>query len=475
MFSSVEDIVKFVNDEKVEMVDFKVIDLIGRWRHVTIPAGQFSEKTIVNGVGIDASSYSGYKKVESGDANIIPDCTTGMVDPFSEIKTLSLICNIYGSDGTPYSRCPRSIAQKAEAYLSQTQKGKALFSPEIEFYLFDDLRYASSSNQAFYWFDTAEGCWNTGTEESPNLGYKFPQKGGYHGIPPADRTFNLRSEMVKAIEEAGIAVKYHHHEVGGPCQLEIEVLHDTLLRTADSIMVMKYIIKNIAYRNQKIATFMPKPIYDEGGNALHIHHYITDNGMSLFYDPEGYACLSKLALNHIGGLLKHGMALSGLVNPSTNSFKRLVPGYEAPTGLFFATGNRSAAVRIPGYHIMKEMTRVEYRPPDATCNPYLALSAILMAGLDGIENGIDPVAEGFGPFDMNVAEIPAEARAKVKDLPASLREALDALKHDHDFLLKGGVFNEDVINAWITYKMEEEVEPLQLRPHPYEFELYSDI
>lgn len=281
--------------------------------------------------------------------------------------------------------------------------------------------------------------------------------------------------MVKLIEEAGIAVEYHHHEVGVPCQLEIEVLHDTLLRSADSIMVMKYIIKNTAYQNQKVVTFMPKPVYDEGGNALHIHQYISDNGISLFYDPEGYACLSQLALNYIGGLLKHAPALLALTSPSTNSYKRLVPRHEAPTYLFFAVGNRTAAVRIPAYDISKQRTRVEFRPPDAMCNPYLALSAMLMAGLDGIENNIDPTTQGFGPFDVDVAEIPDEERAKIKALPTSLEDALNALMNDHDFLLKGEVFTEDLLDAWIKYKQEKEVDALRTRPHPYEFELYSDI
>ena len=475
MFSSIEETLRFAKDENVEMVDFKVIDLIGRWHHVTIPTSQFTEQTFIEGIGIDASSYPGYKKVASGDMKIIPDFATGILDPFGTPKTLSLICDILEPDKTLYSRYPRNVAKRAEAYMPKIQKGKALFSPELEFYIFDDIRYASNVNQAFYYIDSVEAFWNTGTEDYPNLGYRFSQRGGYHGIPPADTTFNLRSEMVRLIEEAGIAVKYHHHEVGAAGQVEIEVPHDTLLRSADAVMVMKYIIKNTAYQNLKVASFMPKPLYQEAGNGMHVHQYISHNDVSLFYDPNGYSCLSQLALNYIGGLLKHGPALVALTNPSTNSYKRLVPGYEAPVNLFFAAANRTAAVRIPTYDMTKQRTRIEFRPPDATCNPYLALSAMLMAGLDGIENNIDAATQGFGPFEIDIAEIPEEERAEINALPASLEDALNTLRSDHDFLLKGGVFTEDLIDTWIKHKLEKEVKPLQARPHPYEFELYSDI
>jgi len=475
MFSTIEEMFGFVKDEKIEMIDFKVIDLIGRWHHITIPASHFNERTFVQGIGIDASSYPGYKKVASGDMRIIPDSSTAILDPFCELETLSLICDIFEPDGTPYLKYPRHVARKAESYMSQIQKGTALFSPELEFYIFDDIRYASGINEAFYYLDSVEAFWNAGAEEYPNLGYTFPQKGGYHGIPPADVTFSLRSEMVKLIEEAGIAVKYHHHEVGGPGQVEIEVFFDSLLRAADAVMVMKYIIKNTAYQNQKIVNFMPKPLYQEAGSGMHVHQYISDNGISLFYNPDGYACLSQLALNYIGGLLKHGPALLALTDSSTNSYKRLVPGYEAPVNLFFAAGNRTAAIRIPTYDTNEQNERIEFRPPDATCNPYLALAAMLMAGLDGVENKIDPSVEGFGPFEINIAEMLEAERAKIKVLPASLEDALNALRDDHEFLLKGGVFTEDLIDAWIEYKLEKEVEPLRGRPHPYEFELYSDI
>jgi len=470
----IEETLKFVKDHSVEMVDFKVIDLIGRWHHVTIPASQLNDSIFTDGIGIDASSYPGYKKVTAGDMKIIPDNSTTIVDRFPDLRTLSVLCDILEPDGKPYLRYPRNIARRAEQYMASTQKGIALFSPELEFYVFDEIRYASGVNQSSYYLDSTEAFWNTGREENPNLGYKFTSQGGYHGIPPADSTFNLRSKLIKLIEESGIPVKYHHHEVGA-AQVEIEVLHDTLLKSADAVMLMKYLIKNIAYQSHKVATFMPKPLYQEAGNGMHVHQYLSDGNISLFYDQDGYSGLSQLALYYVGGLLKHGPALLGFTNPSTNSYKRLIPGYEAPVNIFFAAGNRTAAVRIPMYDVNRQRARIEFRPPDATCNPYLALSAMLMAGLDGIENQIDPTAEGFGPFEINIAEMPEQQRASIKSLPNSLQDALNALKDDRDFLLKGGVFTEDLIDAWIEYKLNKEVNPIRARPHPYEFELYSDI
>ena len=471
-----EEILKFIKEQGIEMVDFKVVDLIGRWHHVTIPVSQLSKSTFSDGIGIDASSYPGYKKVASGDMKIIPDSSTCTLDPFGELKTLSIMCDIFEPDGiTPYLRYPRNVARRAEEYMASTQKGVALFSPELEFYIFDDVRYASEMQQTFYCLDSTEAFWNTGRQEGPNLGYKFPLKGGYQGVPPADTTSNLRSKMVKLIEEAGIPVKYHHHEVGSASQVEIEVLHDTLLRSADAVMLMKYIIRNVAHQNHKVVIFMPKPLYQEAGSGMHVHQYLSDGNLSLFYAQDSYAGLSQLALNYIGGLLKHGPALLAFTNPSTNSYKRLVPGYEAPVNLFYAAANRTAAVRIPMYDVNKQRARVEFRPPDATCNPYLALPAMLMAGLSGIKDQIDPAAEGFGPFEINIAEMPEQQRANIKTLPNSLEDALDALRHDYDFLLKGKVFTADLIDAWIEYKLNKEVNPLRARPHPYEFELYSDI
>jgi glutamine synthetase len=469
-----EEVFKFVKAQSIEMVDFKIVDLFGRWHHLTIPASQLSKSTFTDGIGIDASSYPGYKKVAAGDMKIIPDNTTVIIDPFHDLKTLSIVCDIFEPDKTPYPRYPRNVARKAEQYMASTQKKIALFSPELEFYIFDEIRYTSGINQASYYLDSTEAFWNTGRQENPNLGYKFPAQAGYHGIPPADSTFNLRSKLVKLIEECGIPVKYHHHEVGA-AQVEIEVPHNTLLASADAVMLMKYLIKNVAYQSGKVATFMPKPLYQQAGSGMHVHQYLSDGKISLFWDKNGYAGLSQLALNYIGGLLKHGPALLAFTNPSTNSYKRLIPGYEAPVNLFYAAANRTAAVRVPMYDVNKQRERIEFRPPDATCNPYLALSAMLMAGLDGIENKIDPAAEGFGPFDIDIAELPEQERAHISALPSSLKDALDALRDDYDFLLKGSVFTEDLIDAWIEYKLNKEVNPLQARPHPYEFELYSDI
>lgn len=462
--------------EGVKMVDLKVVDLVGRWHHVTIPIGCFKEVTFEEGIGVDASSYPGYKTVEAGDMKIIPDPTTATIDPFFETKTMSLICDLVESDKSEYARFPRTVLKKAEKYLASLNKGQALFSPELEFYIFDDIRYGSSINEVFYHIDSTEAFWNTSREENPNLGYKFPLKGGYHGIPPADTLHNLRARMVKLIEESGLPVRYHHHEVGSPGQVEIEVLFDTPLKMADATMLMKYIIKNVARQSKKTATFMPKPLYGEAGNGMHVHQYLTEDRRSLFYDENAsYAKLSKLGLNYIGGLLKHGPVLLAFTSPSTNSYKRLVPGYEAPVNNFFSLANRSAAIRIPGYALSPEEERIELRPPDATANVYFAFAAMLMAAVDGIEKGIDPTAEGFGPYDIDIAHASPEQQVKIERLPTSLQDSLAALKKDHEFLLKGGVFTEELIQVWIDWKMAREVKEVRNRPHPYEFELYYDF
>ena len=475
MFSSIEETVRFVRDAKVEMVDFKLVDLVGRWYHVTVPVSNFSKEIMTGGIGIDASSYIGYRKVHEGDMKMIPDYTSCFLDPFAELKTLSIVCDIVERDGAHYNRCPRNVAKRAVEYMATIQKGKAQFGLEIECYIFNDMRYASEINQAFYHVDSAEAFWNTGKGDSPNQGNKFRQGRGYHGTPPADRTYNIRSQMVKLVEGIGVPVQYHHHEVGGPCQVEITIKHDSLVKAADAVLKVKYIIKNVAFQNGMVATFMPKPLYQEGGNAGHVHQSISDNGKSLFYDRKGYAGLSQTALYYIGGLLTHGRALCAMTNPSTNSYKRLVPGYEAPTNLCFATSNRTAGVRIPGFDKSPKGTRVEYRPPDSTGNAYLSLAAQLMAGLDGIENKIDATEQGFGPYDVDITELSEEERAKIGELPTSLQYALDALADDYDFLLKGEVFNEDLVKTWIAHKRKFDVLPLQLRPHPYEFTMYHDV
>jgi len=451
MSLTTEAVVTFAKAQNVQMVDFKVIDLVGRWHHITIPVSQFNQSTFSDGIGIDASSYPGYKKVAAGDVKIIPDSNTYILDPFTECKTLSMICDIFEPDATDPGGDGPVVDQPVQGAVQCPRHGG------------DAVGVAQIDGQ------------EARVQEEPNLGYKFPPQAGYHGVLPADTTFDLRSRMVKLIEEAGIPVKYHHHEVGSAAQVEIEVPHDTLLRSADATMLMKYIIKNAARQSNKVATFMPKPLYQQAGNGMHVHQYLSDGKVSLFYNQGGYASLSQLALYYIAGLLKHGPALLAFTNPSTNSYKRLLPGFEAPVSLSFGAANRTAAIRIPTYDMSRQRERVEFRPPDSTCNPYLALPAMLMAGLDGIENRIDPTAEGFGPFEINIAEMDKEQRANIKTLPSSLEDSLDALKADHDFLLKGEVFTEDLIDAWIEYKLQKEVNPLQARPHPYEFELYSDI
>jgi len=470
------EVIELVRTEEVKMVDFKVIDMPGRWHHVTIPVSYFNEGIFEEGIGIDASSYPGYKKVEAGDMKIIPDPATAVIDSFLEPKTLSMICDVVGADKSEYSRFPRTVLKKAEKFLLSINKGQVLVSPELEFYVFDDIRYCSEVNIASYWIDSVEAFWNTGGEENPNLGYKFAIKDGYHGIPPGDTLHNLRAEMVQEIERAGIPVKYHHHEVGSAGQVEIEVTFGSPLEMADAVMWMKYVVKNVAYRAKKTATFMPKPLYGEAGNGMHVHQYLSQGGNSLFYDENApYAKLSRLALNYIGGIHKHGKALLAFTNPSTNSYKRLVPGYEAPVNNFFSLANRTAAIRIPEYSMNPHEHRIEFRPPDATCNIYYAFAAMLMAAADGIENQIDPTAGGFGPYDIDIEHASAEQKAKIEMLPTSLDETLDELKKDYGFLLKGGVFTEDLIDSWVDWKIAKELNEVRKRPHPYEFGLYYDF
>lgn len=475
MFSSVEELMRFIKDEKVEIVSFMVADLVGRWRHVSLPTSHFSENVLTHGIGTDGSSYIGFKGVHEGDMRIVPDYTACFLDPFTELKTLNIISDIANADGSPYNRCPRTLAKRTMDYINKLYPNcRALFGMEIECYIFDELRYATELDQSFYFIESAEAFWSSDRNSPP--GYTFPRMQAYHAVTPGDRTHDMRSEMVKLIEEAGIPVQYHHHETGSPCQVEITIRHNDLLRSADSQLIVKYIVKNVCSRHNKIATYMPKPVYDEGGNAGHVHQSIVDeNGISLLYDPEGsYYSLSKLAYYYTGGLLTHAGALCAFTNPATNSYKRLVPGYEAPTNLCFSASNRTACVRIPGWEITPQGSRVEYRPPDHTCNQYLSLSAQIMAALDGIQRKIDATEQGFGPYDVDITKLPPEERAKIGALPDSLKSALEALKDDHDFLLKGEIFSEDLINVWIKYKLENDVLPLQLRPHPYEFTLYVD-
>jgi glutamine synthetase len=473
MFSNYDEAKQFVIDNDVRMVDFKYTDLWGRWHHVTLPASQFTPSRMETGVGFDASSV-GLKPVKAGDMIIVPDLSTGFVDPFWEAPTLSFICSAKEADTRQdFPRDPRNIARRAEAYLRERGVAEeSRWGPEFEFYIFDSVAFENEVHRVGYRLESSEGVWNG---PKGGLGHYIPMHGGYHAHPPRDSLYNLRSEMCLHLEAMGVPIKYHHHEVGGPGQVEIETPLMSLLESADATMKVKYVTKMTAAAHHQAVTYMPKPLFGEAGNGMHFHQMLIMDGESLFFDPEGYAGLSQVALYYIGGLLSHGPALLAFTNPSTNSFRRLVPGYEAPVNLFFSMGNRNAAVRIPMYAGSPTQQRIEFRPPDATCNVYLALAAQLMAGLDGILNKIDPTEAGFGPFDTNIFDWPLEKRKKIKGLPASLGEALDALVTDHDFLLAGDVMDKEFIQDWVDYKMTHEHMEVRDRPHPYEMALYFDV
>ncbi len=477
MSQQVEKALKTAKDQKIEMVDLKFCDLFGRWHHITMPVSQFNDSVFSEGLAFDGSSIPGFKRLEAGDMALIPDTDTMLVDKFWEQNTLSFICSAHEADTLEmFNNDPRNVARRAENYLKETGiADKSMWSPEFEFYIFDHINYVTDINYSGYQIDSEEADWNTGANEERNLGHKIPRQGGYHAIPPLDNLFNLRARMVKTIEDCGIPVKYHHHEVGGPGQSEIEIHHHPLLEAGDVTMLVKYLIRMVANNFKKTVTFMPKPLYNEAGSGMHIHLHLFKNNKPLFYDKNGYAGLSELALFFIGGILKHGPALLAFTNPSTNSYKRLVPGFEAPVKAIFGLANRSAAIRIPKYANTPETKRFEFRPPDATSNMYLALSAMLMAGIDGIKNKIDPIKEGFGPYDINVFTLPKAELEKIKSLPTSLFEALEALKKDHAFLLEGDIFSEQLIETWTDYKIQNEYNEVRNRPHPYEMSLYYDL
>ena len=454
-----------------KMVDIKFVDTFGTWQHFSVPIRELSPTVFKEGFGFDGSSIRGWKSIEASDMLAMPDPTTAFIDPFCQVPTLSLTCTI-AETGTkePYSRDPRGIAQKAEKYLNSTRLADtAVFGPEAEFFIFDNVQYDQSSNGCFYSVDSEEAIWNTGRDEMPNLGYKIRHKEGYFPVPPADTQQDIRTEMVLALEELGILIEAQHHEVATAGQAEIDFRFDTLVKTADSMMLYKYVIKNIARRHDKTVTFMPKPLYGDNGSGMHTHSSLWKGNKPLFAGRE-YAGLSQMALYYIGGILKHAPALCALANPTTNSYKRLVPGFEAPVNLAYSARNRSAAVRIPTYSDSPKAKRVEYRPPDASSNPYLCYSAILMAGLDGVLNKLDPGE----PMDKNLYELAPEELAKVPQVPGNLEGALNALEKDHEFLLKGDVFTKDFLEAYIG-KKRAEADDLRLRPHPYEFSLYYDV
>jgi glutamine synthetase len=472
MFEEFEQAHRYVEDNNIQMVDLKFCDLWGRWHHLTMPASQFTPTVMEEGIGFDGSAV-GLKSVKAGDMVLVPVLNTGMRDPFWELPTLSFICSTLEADTHAiFTSDPRNIAIRSEQYLQQTGiADESLWGPEFEFYVFDDVAYDSGVNRGSYRLDSAEADWNS---SSGGHGHYIPLHGGYHAIPPKDQLFNLRSEMSLHLEAMGVPIKYHHHEVGGPGQSEIETPMMGLVAAGDATMLVKYVTKMTANRYGKTVTFMPKPLYGEAGSGMHFHQQLFKGKDNVFYDREGYGCLSQEALYYIGGLLTHGAALLALTNPSTNSYRRLVPGFEAPINAFFSLGNRSAAVRIPKYANQPGTTRFEFRPPDATCNVYLALAAQLLAGLDGILRQIDPTEAGFGPFDANIFAWSDEQRSTIKALPSSLDEALLALETDHEFLLQGNIFSEELIDQWIRFKRENESYPVRNRPHPYEMYLYFD-
>jgi len=468
-----KDVLAFAKENKTEIVDLKFVDLPGLWQHFSITTSELNEDLFENGIGFDGSSIRGFQAINESDMLLFPDPNTAMMDPFTELPTLSLICNIKDPiTGQSYTRDPRFVAQKAEKYLQSTGLADTSYwGPEIEFYIFDNIRFDQSYNYGFYFIDSEEGAWNTGSEMRPNLGYKPRYKEGYFPVPPMDHQHDIRSEMVRTLEKCGVVVEIHHHEVGTAGQAEIDMKYSTLTKMADQVLLYKYVIKNVGRRRGKTVTVMPKPLFQDNGSGMHTHQSLWKKGKNIFYDKKGYALLSDTARHYIGGLLGHAHALCGLIAPTTNSYRRLVPGYEAPINLAYSQRNRSACIRIPTYSTSEKARRLEFRTPDPSCNPYLAFPAMLMAGLDGVKNKIEPPA----PVEKDLYELSGAEAKEIKSMPGSLDQALDALEADHDFLLEGGVFTPDVIETWIAYKRKKEVDAIRLRPHPYEFSLYFDI
>ncbi len=468
-----KELLKFVNDAGIKIVDLRFVDLPGLWQHFSMSSKEVNEEMFEEGVGFDGSSIRGFQEIQESDMILIPDASTAFQDPFTAVPTLNIVCNVKDPVTLQsYSRDPRYIAQKAENYLKSTGIGDtAYFGPEPEFFVLDDIRFDQSYNYGYYYVDSKEGFWNSGKEENPNLGYKPRYKEGYFPVPPMDSLQDIRSEMMLLLEEVGVQVEVHHHEVGTAGQCEIDMRFDTLTSMADKFLKYKYIIKNVARRHGKTVTLMPKPIFQDNGSGMHVHQSIWKDGKNVFYEAGGYADLSHTAIYYIGGILKHTPALLGFCAPTTNSYRRLVPGYEAPINLIYSQRNRSAAVRIPAYSRSEKAKRVEARFPDPSCNGYLAFAALLMAGLDGVQNKITPP----DPIDKDLYDLGSAEAANVNSTPGSLEDVLDALEDDHEFLLKGDVFTKDVIETWLDYKRTREIDPMRLRPHPHEFALYFDI
>jgi glutamine synthetase len=468
-----ESVLKMIRDENIQIIDLKFIDTPGIWQHCSFYYDQIDESSFVDGVPFDGSSIRGWKAINESDMAMVPDASTAWIDPFMKEKTLSMICSIKEPrTGEWYSRDPRSIAKKAVEYLASTGIGDTVFlGPEAEFFIFDDVRFDQTENKGYYYVDSVEGRWNTGRiEEGGNLGYKPRYKEGYFPVAPTDTVQDIRTEMLLTMAKCGVPIEKHHHEVATGGQNELGIRFATLVEAADYLMTYKYVIKNVARKYGKTVTFMPKPLFNDNGSGMHTHMSIWKAGQPLFWG-DGYANLSKMGLNAIGGVLKHAPALLALTNPTTNSYKRLVPGFEAPVNLAYSQGNRSASVRIPLSGGNPKAKRFEFRCPDATSNPYLAFSAILCAAIDGIKNEIDPGE----PLDVDIYDLSPEELSKIPSTPGSLEAALEALENDHSFLTDSGVFTTDFIQTWIEYKLDNEVNPMRLRPHPYEFALYYDV
>ncbi|MFM9327574.1 type I glutamate--ammonia ligase [Paenibacillus mesotrionivorans] len=473
---SVQKVLDTIKEKGIEWVDFRFTDIGGKSHHLSVPAVEVEAETFETGVAFDGSSITGFRGIEESDMVMMPDTDSAFVDPFTAHPTLVLLCDIYTPDGVRYDRDPRSIAVKAEEYLKTTGLGTdAYFAPESEFFIFDDVRYESGMNKSFYEVDSEEAAWNTGRkEEGGNLAFKTGVKGGYFPVAPTDTQQDIRSEMCRLLQEAGLRIERHHHEVATAGQGEINFRFSTLTKTADNLQKYKYIVQNVARQYGKVATFMPKPLFGDNGSGMHVHQSIFNDGNPLFYEKGAYANLSQMAIYYIGGILHHAPSLIALTNPSTNSFKRLVPGYEAPVNLVFSKGNRSAAVRIPIAAVTPKGCRIEFRTPDSTANPYLAFAAMLLAGLDGIKNKIDPTALGYGPLDKNIYELSDEEKKEIRSVPGSLEEALDALEANHSFLTESGVFTEDFIANFIELKRAE-AKAVAIRVHPHEYSLYFGV
>ncbi len=464
------EVIQLARNKDIQFIDLKFTDLPGTFQHFSIPISQLTQEIFKEGVGFDGSSIRGFQQIHESDMMLVPDPASAFVDPVLKIPTLSMICDV--RDPVAYTRDPRYVARKAEEYV----KGAAIaetsyWGPELEHFIFDDVRFDQNAHSGYYFVDSEEGIWNSGAGNGTrNLGHRPRYKQGYFPVPPVDTLHDLRSEAALKMMECGIVIEAHHHEVATAGQGEFDMRYDTLVTMADQVMLQKYIVKNVGKAHGKTATFMPKPLFGDNGSGMHVHQSLWRNGTNLFYDPEGYALMSDMGLYYIGGLLKHTPALLGLCAPTTNSYRRLVPGFEAPVNMVYSQRNRSAAARIPMYTKSPSAKRVEYRPPDPTCDPYLAFAAMLMAGIDGVVNKIDPGQ----PMDVDLYDLPREQADIIQQVPGSLEESLDALEQDHDFLLQGDVFTKDVIETWLEYKRTSEVDEIRQRPHPYEFFLYYD-